>query len=449
MKRQQVFWIIIWFLSSQVWACLFKWCKRDTNVIRENIVVKKRYLYDTKFTPDQKHCIYGALVPVVRHFCRAQSSSVITRLIAAFLWSLPATPLVLLPNTGGLTPYTPQCALSSQDTWLVEARGTELAVWEVTTARQRWRILAHEGGLINHVILSSNDQYIITVSHLTVKVWLLWSGTLYRTFPMAVTCCALSRDNQLFLSRSYAGIVSMWLMETELCTQEFTRWGFPGWTHFFANDRCIAFAQISGIEVWQRSGDEDSVIFHQLFILHGEQFCNRIGLVTFSTDEQLLLQSVSITSRSLTREEVCVWRLSTRKCIHKFETHTRLVSAAFVRENSWIISINRDHILCIWRVSNGRSVWRLNNYSYVCNSPVHSYWYGHTETECIIVATENSPYEVHVLAVESGERLFTFKGYRSIRRKINSVCVLRDGRYMFSGNNSEFRMYVFSETKQL
>lgn len=130
-----------------------------------------------------------------------------------------------------------------------------------------------------------------------------------------------------------------------------------------------------------------------------------------------------------------------------FHEHKNWVlTSCFVREDTWVASVDNDYTLCIWRISDAHCIHRFENSNYFLLLQ-HSYWLKSGDIECIIVATENSPYEIQVLAVESGKGIFTFTGHTD---RIHSVCVSSDGKYLISGSkDGEIRIFVFSEHKEL
>ena len=101
-----------------------------------------------------------------------------------------------------------------------------------------------------------------------------------------------------------------------------------------------------------------------------------------------------------------------------------------------------NNILRVWRISDAHCMYTLENYN--AYLPLqHSYWLTGTNIECIIVSTATKPYEVHVLAVASGEKIFTIQGHNA---RVDIACVSSDGRYLYSGDqDGTLQMVAFSK----
>jgi len=400
---------------------------------------KKNFIHDgqSDLTEDQQHIVYAALSPMVKQLCRAQSTSAITRLIAAFLWHrhLPEQRVGTIPHDRSIR----MCQLSSDDSWLVSHSLWQLYLWNVATNRLQWTLTAHDED-INQCILSSDDQYIISASRdKTLKIWTFLSGTLLYTLEGhtgRVSSCSLSADNQFLLSTSDDETVRMWSVTTGKCIKIF----YGHSTHakfaqFYANNpRVISTCRY--VRVW------DVATKKCVQILQGHTdvitYCN------YSSDEQFLLSGS-------TDETARVWDLSTGTCKQTFEGHTDCVEAGcFVRNDTWIASIDYKNNLCIWRISDAHCVYRLPNY-YAYFSLQRSYWLKCRNTECIIVSTYTTNpynhiypiYEVHVLSVESGEKIFTIQSHDA---PVRTACVSSDGRYLFSGDsNGTIKVVAFAK----
>jgi len=402
--------------------------------LSEPTEIKKKFIHDgqSDLTEDQKQIVYAALSPMVKQFCRAQSTTVITRLIAAFLWhrNLPEQRIGTVPGDKRVR----MCQLSSDDSWLVSLSGTgDITLWNLATNQIQWTVKAHDQTIFQ-CILSSNDKYIISASSdKTLKIWTFFSGTLLYTLKGHtdyVRRCSLSADNQFVLSTSANNdrTVRMWSVTTGECIHIFHGHSTEaGCIQFYANDRRM-ISTCKDVRLW------DVQTKDCLYVLHGHT--GVIGHCTFSSDEQYLL------SRSRDRT-VRVWDLTTGTCKQTFDGHKSWVyEGYFVRKDTWIASIDYEHNLCIWRISDAHCMYQLPNYHWFF-SLRHSYWLKRRNTECIIVSTNANPYEVHVLSVESGDKIFTIQSHNT---RVDKGCVSSDGRYLFSGNaDGTIKMAAFAK----
>jgi len=357
---------------------------------------------------------------------------VITRLIVAFLWHryLPEQCIGTAP---GHQPVK-RCQLSSDDSWLVSQSGDhDISLWNVATNQLQWTVKAHSA-FITQSILSSDNQYIISSSGSgdnTIKIWTLLTGTLLCTLEGHtdwISGFSLSSDNQFLLSASDDKTVRMWSVSTGQCTKIFNGHSISvHCAHFYANDQRIV-STCKDVRVW------DVATNQCIHVLHGHTCV--IMTCNFSGDEQYLLSGSQ-------DETVRVWDLTEGMCNQTFRGHKSWVwGGCFVQKDTWIASIDMDGTLCIWRVSDAHCMYQLQNYT--CLFPLqHSYWLKCRNTECIIVSTKIEPYEVHVLSVESGEKISTIQSHD---RRINRGCVSSDGRYLFSGNtNGMIKMSTFAK----
>jgi len=463
MKHKPILWVMICCLTIQVYSCLFDKCRGNKTTINEKIVfntkynnkektgtdlgiieyqtnaipdttkedeikkqiklskpteIKKKCIHggQSDLTEDQKDIVYKALSPMVKQFCRAQSSNVITRLIAAFLWHihLPEQPIGIVPDYGIVEMFQ----LSSNAALLVSHSGIGyISLWNVATTVRQWTVKAHDQ-YITQLILSSDDKFIISASEdKTLKIRTLLSGKLLYTLKgHPVYSCSISADNQFLLSSSRMDrAVHMWSVTTGKFIKKFNaycRYPCVGYAQFYANGRRMISTCSDHVHVWDVETNQC------VYVLHGHS--NAIIHCNFSSDEQFLL------SRCTTAR---VWHLSTGRWMAKFEGHKGWIHAGcFVRKDTWIASIDENHTLCIWRISDAHCMYQLSNYSPY--SPLqHSYWL--RDTECIIVSTYTNPYEVHVLTVVPGRKIFTVQRHD---KPISAACVSSDGRYLLSGD---------------
>jgi len=440
MKHKQVLWVIICCLIIQVFSSLFDKYRGKKTTIKEQITlsepteVKKIFIHDgqSDLTEDQKNFVYVILDQMVKPFCRAQTS-VITRLISAFLWHRNLTEQ-LIGTTPDQQPVQ-MCQLTSDDSWLVsQSGGNDISLWNVATNQLQWTVKAHNQG-ITQCILSSDAQYIISASYDgTLKIWALLTGTLLHTLKGhtdSVRNCSLSANNQLLLSTSHDKTMRMWSVTTGECIHIFNGHSMGVWcAQFYANDRRIV-STCKDVRVWDVKTNQCVHVLHghTVSIIH----CN------LSSDEQYLLSGSK-------DETVRVWDLMAGTCKQTFRGHTDWVGAGcFVRKNTWIASIDGTDTLCIWRISDARCMYQFENYSSF-SSLQHSYWLKCRNEECIIVSNAIESYEVHALSVESGETIFTIQNNEA---RIRRACVSSDGRYLFSGDrDGTINMVPFSKRKR-
>jgi WD40 repeat protein len=196
---------------------------------------------------------------------------------------------------------------------------------------------------------------------------------------------------------------------------------------FYANDRRI-LSTCEDVRVW------DVETTQCLYVLQGHT--EFIRTCKLSGDEQYLLS----TSEDKTAR---VWDLTSGTCRQTFDGHTHwVITGCFVRKDTWIASIDMNYTICVWRISDAQCMYQLQNYNF--SLPLqYSYWLARKNTECIIVSTKTKPYEIHVLSVESGEKIFTIQGYDT---RVQVMCVSSDGRYLFSGDRAgKIKMVTFSK----
>jgi len=489
MKYTKVFWVLLWLLTGLVDSCLFEWCSGNKTKLKEKILVNKRYnviKYDkrtdlptsqnddkkmkeqttlmemtvakkifihdgnTELTADQKQIVYEALYPMVKQFCRHQRSF-ITQLIAKFLWhfQLPAEQMFTL-NREIL-----MFQLSSDDRWLVVHGNQQISLWNVATGHRQWAQHDH----FNKCVVSSDDQFIITANvDTTLQIWAFATGVLSKTLTghkNSVSSCSLSPDNQFLLSISLDYTVRMWSVATGQCTRTLTcAHSYYFQPQFYGNsqrviiqsvppfenelqmwevetNRCVLLTKENGKEVDPEKNR--SMMFEHM--LHN-QTNSYITTCTLSGDNKFLLSGRYDGT-------VRVWELETGTKIQTFRGHMHPVrSSFFVKGDAWIASMDCRGTLCIWSVRDGHCVHEFQNYNYH-RALQHSYWLKHTNTECIIVATTTSPYEVHVLEVESGRKIFTVQNYNA---EVSAMSISSDGRYLFYGDNhGTIKCFIFSK----
>jgi len=329
----------------------------------ESIEVKKKFIHDgqSDLTEDQKNFVYATLSPMIKKFSRIQSS-VITRLIVAFLWHryLPEQCIGTAP---GHQPVK-RCQLSSDDSWLVSQSGDhDISLWNVATNQLQWTVKAHSA-FITQSILSSDNQYIISSSGSgdnTIKIWTLLTGTLLCTLEGHtdwISGFSLSSDNQFLLSASDDKTVRMWSVSTGQCTKIFNGHSISvHCAHFYANDQRIV-STCKDVRVW------DVATNQCIHVLHGHTCV--IMTCNFSGDEQYLLSGSQ-------DETVRVWDLTEGMCNQTFRGHKSWVwGGCFVQKDTWIASIDMDGTLCIWRVSDAHCMYQLQNYTCLSHFNTHT-----------------------------------------------------------------------------
>jgi len=454
MNYKNVLWVLLLFLisstsSSKLDKIEFDSIEEERELVDEQVKIqedqlevteptkmKKRFIHNddekTKLTDDQKYCVYAGLYPVVSNYCHSYPIS-ITRLITDFLWHPGMERIFTIP---GLY-WVKMCHLSSDNMWLAsQSNCRDISLWDVTSnTRPLWTVTTHNK-FTDQCIVSTDHQYIISPSHdKTLKIWSFLTGTLLYTLEGhtgSVHGCSLSVDNQFLVSISFDATVRRLSMRTGQCRNVFEHHNENDmdsvwWAQIYANNRRVVTAGVD-IRIWDVETNQC------VDVLRGHTAIIRAG--TFSGDEQRLL---SVSDDRTAK----VWELATGACIQTFTGHTTIVcSTCFVKNDTWVASIDRNGTVCTWRISDAYCGHRFFNYNFAIALP-NSYWLRSTCTEYIIVSTKYSPYEVHVLAIESGEKIYTFAGHT---RLINSVFVSADGKYLTSGSdNGSIRIFVFSE----
>jgi len=443
MKFSQLVWVLLLFLISQVCSSETpEKCMTVTDSIVfdelpqitirpefEPIKIKKRLIHDeySKLTHEQKYFVYAGVYPLVEQYCHTQCSF-ITRLITHFVWCRLPEERSMLALTHSTILW---CQFSADAMWLV-MHCKNLTLWDVASNRCQWSVLAHKGAYIYQVILSSDDQYIISGSYdTTLEIRAFLSGHCLHTLrghTGMVGRCALSADNQWLLSASSDHTIRVWSVRDGRCTHILAGHSTSVyWADFYAHGQRIVSAAGRELRLWAVASNHCERTLHG----HTDDIC----ACNVSADQRLVLS----TSQDGT---VRVWELDSGRCTQTFRSRTWVTEACFVRGDTEIAAICRDRTVCIWSVRDGQCVHRLcGNYKYYLPLPF-SYWLARRDLECIIVATENSPYEVHVLSVETGETLRTF----TTPTRISAVCVSSDGQCLITGSvGGIVNMFVFSK----
>jgi len=451
---KQLLWVFLWFLINQISSSEFDklnvssivekqevfnneqeqhGLKEETRDNIKPVEIQKRIIHDdcTILTYDQKYCVYAGVYPVVELHCHAQSSF-ITRLITAFLWhqSRPRLRMMAVPNRS----HIQWCQFSADSTWFVTlCKYKSIALWHVATAVCQWSVPAHRRAYVYQVILSSDDRYIISASRdKTLEIRTFLTGTrLYTLYGHtdSVRSCSLSVNNHALLSASTDQTLRVWSVQDGQCTHILLGHSTAVyWAAFYAHGRRIVSAGIE-LRLW------DVETNHCVGTLYGHTA--NIGACHISPDEQLVLSASDDTT-------VRVWNLTTGKCVQIFrgQTHFWAMGGWFLRRNTWVAFLDSTSTVCIWSIRDGHCIHQFADYNtYQHWSLQHVYWLQRRDTECII-STENSPYEVHVIDVESGEKMWTF----TTQDCISAVCVSPDGQYLIAGSvDGTVSIFVFSE----
>jgi len=460
MKCKLIKWVILWFLSISVTSStLFSCCTKTKQIeffsprisdqiklskSNETVLVERKKIIqndntDLYLTNDQKKYVY-ALCAVVKIGCRGcVSTKYIVYLILDYLRA-PFPKNQILPACFVVGFHAVSCTNDYSST---------INLWNVASG-QFIREMTDTGNTV--CCFTSDGHYIISACRKTknLKLWTVPACTLVRTFKGHtgdITSCSLSTHDQILLSTSMDGTVRLWAVRTGKCTQELTGHYWPvNWGQFCNRDRLVvSAAQL--IRIWDVNTGECVRVLKP-------QRDERISRCVFSDNERLLI--------SLGNDGVSVWQLATGTHVQTFHGHAIIVPneviyryqrlttekvvpyqvkyACFVRQDTHVASVGDDFVLYIWRVHDAKCIRKFADYERMID---HSYWLKSDAIECIIVS---NGYELHVLAVESGETIFTLTGHT---HRIYDFFVSSDGRFLTSRSADNGRVFIFAEHKKL
>jgi len=438
MHHQPVFWIIIWFLVTQVSSgIIFSGCKpkRDKESIKERVVLNPRIkdgnqpnplriIHDdvSKLTDYQK--TYAQFFyPIVVCYCKGRvSNKHITRLIVTYLAPPLATKIQAESNV-----FRYQLSFDNQLLATTVHYGNEVTLWRMDNGKRHATLNGHTDKVADFIFTSDN-QYLISASDdETLIIWSVRTSNNLHTFrghDDRVTNCSLTADNQRLLSYSVDWTVRIWSVESGVCDVTIP----TGRNHiihpptFCNHDQDVIIPGKNNIQLWTVAGH---FVRRVIISIHTNLFV--VGEIRFLFTDWIVGHKC-----------VQVWNFATGTCAQIFRGHTdEAKSGLFVRDNTGVVSCD-GYTVCIWGVNDGICIHQFNNYNMI-NSVV--YWLKEENTEGIIVY---GPNEVHVLAINSGEKMFTFP------IESGNIEVSFDGRFLVNQSNAGvFRFLEFTHQKNI
>jgi len=439
MKNNPGFWIVLCILIVQVSSSK----ENETKIIDDDpkyelsnqinltipMEMKKRFFQDGKFTESQKIYVY-AMIPVVTQMIgpRAPIKNIISLIVDFFKPVVPVqhfyhrwnyeNPIILL--------------LSPDNRWIASDAGSNppcsLFLWNVITGEKEQTLSGHTDR-ISECVFTSDSQFLISASWDTsLKLWSVLTGDLLHTFTGhtdGVASCALSKDDRFLLSTAFDATVRLWDIEIKTCTHilrghtKDVEWG-----RFFANDQQIVSVCEKNIRVWDIDSGE--------CMYHLENNVSYLLTCTLSSDEKLLLVGFNVLN---------VWKRAALVQTFKQHNPSGVCSALFVSNDTCIASLDTNGTILIWRWVDGDIIHRFENCNIFVNLQ-YSYWQKKQNKEYIIVATEKYPYEIQVVAVETGDIRYTSNGHE---QGIDRVQVSTDGNFLISYDADGFKSFLLYE----
>jgi len=294
---------------------------------------------------------------------------------------------------------------------------------------------------VNDLIFTSDNQYLISASaDTTLMIWSVCTGNRLHTFrghTDSVVSCSLTRNNQRMVSASHDGTVRIWLIESGVCAAVMIH-PFPllqNYDHvdvkFCNHDQYIIVAwRYIDIQLWTVTG----------------RFVRKI--YTPDTTRVLELDEVRFLCTDMNHHTVQVRKYVSGMSLQTFRRHLVSVdSARFVQENTMVVSCDKNDTLYIWRVGDGVCTHQFPNYAMPLRlqlNPVKC-WLETENTEGIIVYT---PEALHILAVNSGEIIFTFP-IQLQREEEMGIQISFDGRFFVWNDHSIIRFFVTADHKNI
>jgi len=444
MHPQRVFWIMIWFLVTQVSSgIIFSGCKPKKD--KERVVLNPRFNDDNQPNPlpiamihddiskltDYQKMYAQIFYPTVVYFCKSRvSTKHITRLIVTYL----APPLVTKIHAESnvfkyLLSFDNQLLATS-----VSYTHDKVTLWRMDNGEKHATLHGHTDK-VTDFIFTSDNQYLISASaDKTLIIWSVRTSNNLHTFRghnRGVTSCSLTADNQRMLSCSSSGVTGkIWSVETGVCdvTIPIGKIFHQHPPKFCNHDQHIITSGIDNIQLWTVAGE----LVRRLVV------CNNGNDPIFFVVSEVRLLFTNRFAFPCPFYAVHVWDFATGTCLQIFQGHDYKVrSGLFVRDNNGVVSGDYNFTVCIWGVYDGICTHQINN-CWVMNSKV--YWLVEENTEGIIISTAN---RIHILAVHSDEKICTFPIGNG------NTEVSFDGRFLVHKVNRILRFLEFTHYKNI
>jgi len=279
-----------------------------------------------------------------------------------------------------------------------------------------------------------------------VIIWTVNTGTLLHTFrghSGPVKVISLTGDDQWLISSSHDYTVRIWSVQTGTCKvmipiHRFWRISRPIICNH--DQQIIVMTPTYKIQKWTvRTGNVERLVNlkRKGGILRVVLNAKRNGTIPCVKENQFLFNDCYDYS-------VEVWNFTTETRVQIFRGHQHpLTDGIFVQENTKVVSCDRIHTLCIWRVHDGICIHQFSNYQLSKSIWEHtrSYWLEKANIECIIVYTD---FKAHILAINSGQILYTMP-------QCHNLQVSWDGRFFVSNSdwfNGVFKCVEFTDLKK-
>jgi len=351
------------------------------------------------------------LFPLVIRFTGGVSVKYITHLIVTYL-----APEI---HAGYVLHH---CLLSFDNQWLATSGanlGRTIDIWRMATGTKH-ATLDHGGhtdfetdvihtdfGFVTNVIFTSDSQYILTSADREIMLWSVRTGKRLHTFQKhhdKVVKISLTADDRRLLSTS-SDMIGIWSVETGTCesTYRFTNNFYLQVPHatLCNNEQSLIIVVMEGIYIFSVSAS----IFSSTLKLERTIDRPNTALDFLSVDgDQFLL-----TDRW--HHTVEVWDDATKTFLQIFQGHRAFLECGvFAQGNSKVVSHDSTNKLCIWRVTDGACMHQfthsaLQHWQIREPKKMRTYWLEEVNTEGILVYGMN---KVHILAINSGEIIFTF-----------------------------------------
>jgi len=446
MHHQRVLQIILWLLVTQVSSgIILSYCKTKEKIVLNPIInhVNQpnqliRIHNDVSKLTDYQKTYAEMFYPTVWYHCRGHPSSKhITRLIVMYL----APPLPTSIHT--------KCALfdykiSFDDQWLATYafwdlnKNSMIILWRLENGTRHATLDGHRDE-VNDLMFTSDNQYLISASDdTTLMIWSVCTGHRLHTFrghTERVMSCSLTRNNQQMVSTSDDYTIRIWFIETGECaaticpSRNFCITERP---KFCNHDQHMLISKsrngvgFSNIQLWAVTG----TLVWKVYISYNTRF--------------LALDEVRFLITDIPHNTVQVWEFASETCLQTLWGHADCVhSAFFVQEKTGVVSCDINDTY-IWRVADGICTHQFHNYALLLRHRVNpmKYWLEAENTEGIIV---NTPNAVHILAVNSGEILFTFP----IQTGQIWIQVSFDGRFLVWKDGGIVRFLTIADHKNI
>lgn len=244
------------------------------------------------------------------------------------------------------------------------------------------------------VASSSSDQ--------TIRLWNIETGEckqILKGFKFGVRAIDFSPDGQLLVSGSDDPSLRIWDVRRGNCLQHFEGYSCRFKTIDFdklnrymissSHDNCLRLWDTESFEVKHLIPDVGYWLFDVSFSHQGQYFAATVN------------------------EGVWLWDTESIKKIKTMQGHDGVVKAlSFSKNDDFLASSGDDHHICIWQVSNGRLIKRLEEH----NNRVHTLAFHPVENT--LLASGGDDATIRTWNIDTGQLLHVFHGHKDRIRKI-------------------------------